>query len=58
MICSRIEHVEDMMARRDQFLDDGQADEAGGASDKHAHERNLQASLETNAGSRGILVKY
>jgi hypothetical protein len=36
------------MARGDQLLDHGRADESGRAGDKHTHEQSLLASLETN----------
>ena len=53
----RTTEAEHLMARRDQLLDDGRADESGRTGDEHTHDRSLQVSLETNLCSRPILVK-
>jgi hypothetical protein len=41
----------------DQLLDGGSTDESGGASDENTHELVSKFSLETNLGSKIILVK-
>ena len=50
----RTAEAQHLMACRDQFLDDGGADESRGSSDKHAHEQSLQSFV----GDKSVPVSY
>ena len=47
--------AEDLMARAEQFLDDGRADEAGRAGNENTHETSLHGWMETTY--RSILIR-
>ena len=53
----RAAEAEHLMAGGDQFLDDGRADEAGGAGDENTHEQVSRVSLETNLALMAIRGK-